>query len=130
MNDLQISTGLAHTDIKSSPVETDDSDKGRTESTDNERLPPVVIHRAGHQDIQILARLLDRHLVVNNVPVEVMRRKEFTKIQARGLFQEFGLGSMGRIVSKGNEHSSGQVHDLSIDLEDFGGSLNLGFQPV
>jgi len=56
--------------------------------------------------------------------------EQFTQIQTRGLFQEFGFGRMRGVVVEGDEHRAGEVDDLSIEFENFGGSLDLGLETM
>lgn len=67
---------------------------------------------------------------MNDVPIEIVGGEQFTKVQPGSLLQELGLGGVGSVVTEGDEHSTGQVDDLGIEFEDFGGSLNLGFETM
>jgi len=67
---------------------------------------------------------------VHYIPVNVMCRKQLAEIETRGLFQEFRLGCMRRIVTEGDEHDARQIDDLSIDLEHLCCGLNLGLEAV
>lgn len=64
------------------------------------------------------------------IPVEIVCGEKFTKIKTGGLLQEFGLGGMCRVVTERDQHRTGQIDDLGIKFEDFGGGLDLCFETM
>lgn len=96
------------------PIETNNTDESTTHTTNQDRLPPRIVHRGSHQYIQILGRIIDRYLVMDHIPVEIVGSEQFTQIQTCGLLQEFGLGCMCGIIVEGDQHRPGQVDDLGV----------------
>lgn len=56
--------------------------------------------------------------------------EQFTKIQPGGLLQELRLGGMCSVVTERYQHRTGQIDDLCIEFEDFGGGLDLSFETM
>lgn len=83
-----------------------------------------------HQDVQLLRSLLRRKLVVNHIPVEVVRGQELLQVETSSLLQEFGLAGVRRIVVERDQDETGQGHDLASQLEHSCCSLDLSFEPV
>ena len=113
-----------------SPIEGDDGDESGAQSSNDQGLPPIVVDRGGHQNVQLLSSLIDRYLVMYDIPIDLMGGLDFTQVDPCRLFEEFGLGSMSRLIVERDEHHSGEVDDLGVDLEDSGRGLNLSFKAV
>lgn len=65
-----------------------------------------------------------------HVPVEIVRGQQFAEIQTRGLLQKLGFRRVCSVVTERDQHGTRKVDDLSIELEDFGGCLDLGLKTM
>lgn len=72
MNDLIMSVmpasvfGVEGQDV---PIEPYNTDESTTHSTNQDGLPPRIVNRGSHQNIQILGRIIHRDLVVYDLDV-------------------------------------------------------------
>jgi hypothetical protein len=67
---------------------------------------------------------------MDDVEVDHIRREELAKVESVRLLQELDVGGVGRSVSERDQHDTGDVDDLAVDLEDTSGGLHLRFETV
>jgi len=70
MNDLVVSLFFFSKKVTMGiPVETDNTDESSTHSTDQDRLPPRIVDRSSHEDIQVPRSIINRDFVVYHIPI-------------------------------------------------------------
>lgn len=75
MNELIISDRPEHIDKNTLPIETNNTDESTTHSTNQDRLPPGIIDWSSHENIQISRSIINRDLVMDDIPVQIMGSK-------------------------------------------------------